>query len=253
MYYYTSKILAPFLNLTNLLFFILIIFILINFKKSFKYKKIIGFVLFLLIIVSFFPIGKWGLKYLEKDYFAQEKILNIDNIIVLAGSEDLISTNITKKLHLSESSERLIASVELADKYPSSIIYHLGGNPYLKKNNIDEIEVAKLFYNNIGFDLDRVKFVSNSRNTIENLNSIKNDSIFEKSNLIITSAFHMKRVTLIAKKFNINFIPYAVDFRSINYSSLINYYQMFNISNNWSSFNIFFKEIIGIFAFKIMY
>ena len=253
MYYYSSKILAPFLNLTNLLFFILIIFILINFKKIFKHKKIIGFVLFLLIIISFFPVGKWGLKYLERDYFVQEKISNIDNIIVLSGSEDLISTNITKKLNLSESSERLIASVELADKYPSSIIYHLGGNAYLKKIDINENEVAKLFYKNIGFDLNRVKFIGNSRNTIENLNSIKNDSIFKKSNLIVTSAFHMKRVTLIAEKFNISFTPYAVDFRSLNYSSFLNYYQMFNISNNWSLFNIFFKEIIGILVFKMVY
>ena len=53
---------------------------------------------------------------------------------------------ILKKLSLNESSERLITSVKLAIENPKSNIYHLGGNGYLKKNEFNENEVAKLFY-----------------------------------------------------------------------------------------------------------
>ena len=231
----------------------LIILILFNIKKQFRFKKIIIIILFVLTVISLFPLGKLGLKYLEKDYFIQKKYSNIDNIVVLSGSEDLETTRITKKLSLSESSERLIASVKIAKENPKSLIYHLGGNGFLKKNDINENEVARLFYKNVGFNLNRVNFINNSRNTIENFNTLKKDNLIGKSNILVTSAFHMKRSIMISRKLNMNFIPYAVDFRSVNHSSFRNYYQSFSVAENWSSINIFFREIIGIIAFKLFY
>ena len=159
----------------------------------------------------------------------------------------------SKELSLSESSERLIASVKIAKENPKSLIYHLGGNGFLKKNDINENEVAKLFYKNVGFNLNRVNFINNSRNTIENFNTLKKDNLIGKSNILVTSAFHMKRSIMISRKLNMNFIPYAVDFRSVNHSSFRNYYQSFSVAENWSSINIFFREIIGIIAFKLFY
>tara|TARA_B100000242_G_scaffold243287_1_gene183510 strand:+ start:333 stop:1094 length:762 start_codon:yes stop_codon:yes gene_type:complete len=251
LYFYFSKILAPFLNLTNFLFFLLIILIFFNLKKQIRFKKLIIICLFVLTTISLFPLGKLGLKYLEKDYLIQMNYYNIDNIIVLSGSEDLETTKITNKLNLNEGSERLIASVKIAKENSKSHIYHLGGNGYLMKNNINENEVAKLFYQNVGFDLNRVNFINNSRNTIENFSSLKKENFVGKSNILITSAFHMKRAMMISGHMNLKFIPYAVDFRSINHSSFRNYYQSFSVAANWSSFNIFFREIIGILAFKL--
>ena len=83
---------------------------------KFKNKKILGLIkinFIIIFLISFFPIGKYGIKYLEKDYFEQLPLKNIDNIIVLAGAEDLAATLKTNKLNLSESSERLIASISL--------------------------------------------------------------------------------------------------------------------------------------------
>ena len=79
----------------------------------------------------------------------------------------------------------------------------------------------------------------------------KYNLLIKKSNILITSAFHMKRAMMISDHMNLKFIPYAVDFRSINHSSFRNYYQSFSVAANWSSFNIFFREIIGILAFKL--
>ena len=253
MYFYFSKILAPLINLTNFLFFLLTILILLNLKKQIRFRKLIIIILFILTVISLFPLGKLGLSYLEKDYLVQKNFSKVDNIIVLSGSEDLETTKILKKLSLNDSSERLIISVKLAIENPKSTIYHLGGNGYLKKNEFNESEVAKLFYSNVGFDLNRVRFIGNSRNTIENFYSIKNENIFEKSNILITSAHHMKRAMIISKRLNMTFIPYAVDFRSIDNPSIANYYQKFSVAKNWSTINIFFREIIGIFAFKLMY
>ena len=251
MYFYLSKFLAPLLNLTNLLFILLIIFYLTNLKKKIRFKFFSNTILILLLLISFFPLGNLGLKYLEKDYILQDKIYKIDNIVVLAGSEKIFSTEITKKLSLNDGSERLITSVKLALEYPNSKIYYLGGDGKLVKSKLNESDVAKIFYSNINFDLKKIIFINDTRNTIENLKAFKNFNTPNQSNILITSAFHMKRSMLIAKELDLNIKPYAVDFRSVNDLNILNYYQMLSIADNLQSLNIFFREIIGILAFKI--
>ena len=256
MYFYLSKILAPFLNPVNFLLFSLILFYLINLKKK---KKFIRFLLrlfiFLFLFLAFFPIGKKGISYLERDYLIQSPIAEVDNVLILAGSEIIPATSITKKLNLGGSSERLIAGVKLALENPNSVIYFLGGDGKLEKSKLNEIDVARIFFKDVGFDLSRVKFINNTRNTIENLLAFKKLNIINRTNILITSASHMKRAMLITKKINIDVIPYAVDFNGIRNTkfSILNFIQKFNITVNLSTFNKFFREILGIVTFKIFY
>ena len=253
MYFYLSKILAPFLNPTNLLFFLLIFFIFKNIKLKIRFKFLFIFITFIITFISILPIGKIGLKYLENDYVFQEKLSNVDNIFILAGSEEISTTKATNKLNLNNGSERLISSIKLALDNPNAAIYFIGGDGHLIKNEINEINVAQLFFEDIGFDTRRVKFIQNTRNTIENLKALKKINIQDQSNVLITSAFHMKRSMIIANTLDIKIKPYAVDFRSIEKFNLINYYQRLSVASNWDSFNIFFRELLGIFAFKLFY
>ena len=74
IYFYLSKFLAPFLNLTNLFFTTVLLFALIYFKS----KSRIIFSLFkiniiVLISIVFFPLGKLGLKYLYNNEKYQKK------------------------------------------------------------------------------------------------------------------------------------------------------------------------------------
>ena len=232
MYFYLSKFLAPLLNLTNLLFILLIIFYLTNLKKKIRFKFFSNIILILLLLISFFPLGNLGLKYLEKDYVIRDKVYKVDNIVVLAGSENISSTKITKELSLNSSAERLIVSIKLALDYPNSKIYYLGGDGHLVKNKINEVDMAKIFYSNIHFDLNKVIFINNTRNTIENLKAFKKINTVKQSNILITSAFHMKRTMLIAKGLDLNIKPYAVDFRSVNDFNILNYYQKLSIAGN---------------------
>ena len=251
MYFYLSKLFAPLLNPTNLLFIFLIFFYLFNLKSKIKFRFFLNIVLILLLLLSFFPLGNLGLKYLEKDYLIQDKIYQLDNIVVLAGSENITSAKIEEELSLNSNSERLIVSAKLALDFPISKIYFLGGDGYLVKNKINEVDIAKTFYSNIHFDLNRVIFIDNTRNTIENLKAFKKLDTLNQSNILITSAFHMKRSMLIAKDLDLNIKPHAVDFKSINDFNILNYYQTLDIASNLQSFNIFFREIIGILAFKL--
>ena len=255
MYFFLSKILAPFISLSNFLFLILIVS---YFLKKFFLKKIIRFVnytsIFLLIIFSLFPIGKILINTLEARYIETEIPINYDYIVVLGGSEDAYASFVTNKVNLNSGSERLIASVKLANQKKESKIIYLGGSGLLKKNNLNETDVARFFYIDIGFDIERVIFVDNTRNTIENLHELKKLNLQNENNsILITSAFHMKRALLISEKLNLNLIPYAVDFRSLSDTgkdSLINYYQRLSFAKNLLDLDMFFREFLGIIAVK---
>ena len=202
-----------------------------------------------------------GIYFLEKNYIEQKKFKKVDNIIVLAGPEVPFTTFKTQKLNLGDGSERLIASIKLALENPFAQIYYIGGDGKLIKTNYDETYVAKIFYKDLEFDLNRVKFIGGTRNTIENLTAFKKTNNFNKTNILITSASHMKRSMIIAKYLDINFIPYAVDFRSgpsqvskkHEKVSILNIYQGFDLLDNFTKFNSFVAEILGILGFKLFY
>ena len=252
-YFYLSKVLIPLLNPSNLLFISsLILLFFYQLKKKKFIINILKLNIFIVILISLFPIGKLGLKYLEKDFLEQKSIPKVENIIVLGGSESLISTKVTNKLNLNAASERLIESVILSNKFKNSKIFYVGGSSQLKKNNLSEVSVAKKFYEELNLNSEKVTFIGKSRNTIENFKEIKKLNIKYENTILITSAFHMKRAMLISEKFNLYLVPYAVDFRSISNKSLLNYYQNFSISSNLSNFDLFFKEMLGIIALKIL-
>ena len=248
-----SKFLAPLLNPTNVIIIGILVFFLINLKSK---NKIIFRILYiniiLFILIAFFPLGKLGLKFLENDFINQTPIKDAVNIFVLAGTEDIDSTIITQKLNLNSGSERLIASVKLANNFDNSKIYYIGGNGFIIKENLTENSVAKKFYEDINFDFNKIIFIGNTRNTIENLKQIKKLNLNQSSSIIITSAFHMKRVMMISEKFELKLIPYSVDFRSISHNSILNSFQKYSISSNLGNFDLFIREIIGIIAFKTL-
>ena len=236
MYFYLSKILAPLLNPTNFLFLVLIILFIIYYKNKKKIIfKLLTINIFLLSIIAFLPIGNFGLKYLEKDFINKENYQNIDNFVVLSGND-----------------YRLLASVKLGNKNNNTKIYYVGGNAYLIKSDLNnEINKAKKIYEELNFDMTRVNFVGQSRNTIENFKEIEKLNLIDSKTVLITSAYHMKRSIIIAKQFGLQLIPHVVDLKTNRQSSLLNNYQDFNISSNLANFNLFFREIIGIIVFKL--
>ena len=224
------------MNPTNFLFIILIIlFIFYLISKRKIILKILSLNIFLIIIIAFFPIGSLGLKYLEKDFIIKKEYKNIKNILVLSGAD-----------------ERIIASINLAYQNPDSKVFYVGGNAYLIKNNDnDDPTIARKFYNELNFNMDRVIFIGKSRNTIENFKEIKELNLKYSDTILITSAYHMKRSMMIAKKQGVKVMPYPVNLISRSKTPLLNSYQVFDVVTNLSKFNTFFREILGIIVVKI--
>ena len=203
MYFYLSKILGPILNPSNLLIIIFVfLFIIYLIKKNKNILNFLSLNIFLIIVIALFPTGVFGLKLLEKEYLLKSedilKYQNIKNIIVLSGQDD-----------------RILASIKLANNYPESKIFYVGGSPLLISNK-DQVINARKFYKDLDFDMDRIYFLSEPRNTIESFVKIKELNLNFSETVLITTGFHMKRSMMIAKKLNLKPIPYAVDFRSIS-------------------------------------
>ena len=224
------------MNPTNFLFIILIVlFISYLIRRRKIILQILSLNIFLIIIIAFLPIGSLGLKYLEKDIIIKKDYKNVKNILVLSGAD-----------------ERIITSINLAYQFPEAKVFYVGGNAYLVKNNDnDDPTIAKKFYNDLNFDLDRINFIGKSRNTIENFKEIKELNLKYSETILITSAYHMKRSMMIAQKQGVNVIPYPVNPISGSTTPLLNIYQVFDVATNLSKFNTFFREILGIIAFKI--
>ena len=85
----------------------------------------------------------------------------------------------------------------------------------------------------------------------ENFKEIERLNLKYSETVLITSAYHMKRSMMIAKNLNLNFKPYSSDFKSISQKNLLNKFQAFDLVRNLTKFNLFFREILGIIAFKI--
>jgi len=244
LYFYSSKILAPLIVPSNFLIILLIVFFYLSvLKNKEKFKKIFSIFFIIFSLITLLPLGE-NLIYhaLEKQYKNAKLPNDIDFIFVPAGNK-----------------ERIVKAIEIKNNYiPGGVkIIYSNGNPYLKTKNWKDYEsdFFEIMISNSSIDRKDVVFLPNARNTIENFKQL-NQYLLGKKNkkiLLVTSAFHIKRSLIIAKKYNIEIQAFPSSFlaRQQNFS-LVNFYQDMKLMKNISFFDIFFRELLGIFAAKVV-
>ena len=254
MFFYLSKIFWIFFNPINILVILLIIgifFQLIN-KKIYKKIYLINLILFILIV--FLPTGTYMLWKLESKY-PKPKIMNnkIDGILILGAGIDEFKTYQHQQVILNDRIERITESAKLIKKFPNAKIIFSGGNGTFSKPKIEASELAKNFYKQMGVKTDKIIFENKSRNTYENLVFSKSfiNNTKEEKWLLVTSAYHMKRAISVAKKLNLDFIPYPVDFMlNKNFNWKFWYHKIYFL-NNMKDFQLASHEYIGLFAYYL--
>ena len=208
--------------------------------------QVLGFILLFFVLfslISLLPLGKNLIYYvLEKNYKNSKLPKNIDYIFVPSGSP-----------------ERIVQAIKIKNHYvPAKIkIIYSSGNAALdkKKGKDSETPFVKTIIVNSKMDKQDIIFLPNARNTIENFKQLKSFLKGEKNKkiLLVTSASHMKRSLMIAKKYNIETQGFPSSFKSrTNSFSLVNFYQNINIQRNLYYFDIFFKEMLGIFIVTVI-
>tara|TARA_Y100001970_G_scaffold187275_1_gene227827 strand:+ start:1421 stop:2203 length:783 start_codon:yes stop_codon:yes gene_type:complete len=253
MSFFLSKFLWLFFNPLSLIFFIFFLGCTFLFFNKYKFAKIIfftNFIFFSTIII--FPIGGFALYILEKDYHT--KIVypkKIHGILILSGATSPYLSNEHNSVELNSSSERLTETIVLMNKYKDAKVIFSGGSGNLNTPLLTHSNVAKNFFSRMGVDVDRIIFENKSRNTYENIiYSKKISKITNNQNwIMITSASHMKRASLISTKQNWKIYPYPVDFRQPKKFSLkpsLNFY------DNLNSFNHASHEWLGLLSYYFM-
>jgi len=244
LYFYASKILGPLILPSNFLILALVIFFYLGvWKNKDNFKKIFSILFIIFSMISLLPMGnKLIYHVLAKNYKNNKLPKNIDYIFVPSG--DI---------------KRIIHAVKIKNYYlPEKVkIIYSSGNVYLdpKSGQDSESSFTQIIIQNSNIDKEDIVLLPNARNTIENFKQLKLFLAKEsnKKVLLVTSTYHMRRSLIIARKFDLKLVGFApIASKKNNSFSLVNFYQHINFKQNLFSFDLFFRELVGILAVKIM-
>ena len=253
MSFFLSKFLWYFINpfaLFIFLFCLSFIFLILNKTKIYVILFSISFIY--ILFISIFPIGKFGIYLLEKEFHTRtEYPYKIDGILILSGATNPYLSNEYNSIEINGSAERLIESVFLINKHKEAKIIFSGGSGSINFNKLTHSKIAKKFFEKMNVDNGQIIYENKSRNTYENIVFSKKIAMPKKNEswLLVTSAFHMKRAILIAKKQNWKLIPYPVDFYQ---PKQISFKPSINMFSNLSTFQMAFHEWLGLFSYYIL-
>ena len=253
MLFFASKTLNFFIDPLNTQFLLLvIIFLSLFFNKNriSKYFSCISIAFWLFI--SYYPLPYYFLRNLENEIQKQNfSASDLDGVIVLGGG---VGTGLIPEdrdeASLGSASERIIKSIELFYKNPNLKILYSGYSGEIFHVGWPEYKTAFKLLTDMGVPEKNIILEKRSRNTYENL---FNSSKFLNSNStwgIITSAYHMKRTSLIVNSINIDskiiYIP--VDYQT---TKIINF-AGFNWGSGRGYWHLFLHELIGLYYYKML-
>ena len=177
-------------------------------------RVILSFLLVVGVVIAILPIGMWLITPLEDRFPPADPPERVDGIIVLGGALNPSITHARGQSSVNDNAERLLAFVELANRYPEARLVFTGGSASIFPQELTEADVARQVFRQIGLDLDRVVFEQASRNTYENA-AMSRDMVRPKPDevwLLVTSARHMPRAWGVFEKAGWPAIPYPVDY-----------------------------------------
>jgi len=215
-------------------------------------KWLLGFLTISVIVIMLFPVGELLLFPLQNRFPTNPEMTEqVDGIMVLGGSENIIFSVEWNQVETGEGAERYLAFLALARRYPNArLVFTGGGSGSILQQDYKEAEVAKRLFGEQKLDLSRVTLESNSRNTYENavfsIRQIK--PVPGETWILITSAFHMPRSIGVFCKAGWPMIPYPVDHRSRRGNLLrID----IGFSRNLANLIIGMREWAGLFVYYI--
>lgn len=167
-----------------------------------------------MVAVAVLPWGHWLLSPLEHRFTANPELPEqVDGIIVLAGPEDSYRSALWQQIELGDGAERLIYFMTLMRDYPDARHVFSGGTGSLSRQAYKSADVARKMLAGQGWDVDRILFESESRNTYENARASRDLVAPEPGDawVLITTARHMPRAVGVFERLGWPVIPFPVD------------------------------------------
>ena len=219
LYFYLSKILALVLQPQALFALgLTVAFALLFTPMARGGRFLFGLVLGCYLVFGMSPIGPFMINVLEERFPTITHHADpVTGIIVLGGSEAPRMTRARDQVNLGGAVERLTEFMRLGRAHPDAKLIFSGGVGLLSGNGPSEAQIAKRFFTEQGFAVNRVQFEDTARNTAESA-----VLTFKKLNpkagdrwVLITSAVHMPRAMGLFRHAGWKISAHPVDYNTL--------------------------------------
>src|SRR5579872_1986782 len=181
-------------------------------------RRLLVFSALLLALCGFSPIGRLLILPLEERFPPWDASHGApDGIVVLGGAIDPDLSVAVGRTALGSSGDRIVATAELARRYPNARIIYSGGNANLIGDaSRKEADYGLAMLEDLGVAKARLTAERQSRNTIENAEFAKAVAKPKPGErwLLVTSAYHMPRAMGLFRTAGFEVEAYPVDRRA---------------------------------------
>ena len=244
---YLNKILPLIVSPLFLIIFLVILGII------FKSKKISFLGVGILIFCSLPIISTKLISYLEKDHVPQN-ISNVDKadaIVVLSGMLKIIKVDDELKYEFRDEVDRILSGIDLFKNNKAPLLILTKGK-YPWVVGVPEGEYLKDFAIKFGVPKESILLTEIVQDTAQEAKSVKKLLNSNEAKIIlVTSAFHMPRAKKVFEAFNINVIPFAVDY--ISSGQKINFIHFIPSAGSLSTTSFAVRELIGRLYYSLKY
>jgi len=228
---------------------IYLIIIILGTKKG--YKNIIYVSSFLFYIVSTPIFSNLIMRKVEGEYYYRSinEIKQADAIVILSG---MMRINEFEDDYIVEwgDIDRFFKGIRLYDLNKSNLLVFTGGNNPYNKTKISEGKVLEKFAIKFGVKKEDIVITKDVLNTSDEARAVHDLIGQNKTIILVTSAFHMKRAKSLFERQGINVIPYKVDYKTPP-SLDFNFIDFLPSSEGLRITEIAFREIIGRLYYSI--
>lgn len=171
-------------------------------------------------------------------------------IIVLGGAIEHPSSYLAhNQVPLGAAAERMTVPVGLLRQYPALTLVFSGGEGRLQRTGVSEANLAQVFYQSQGLDMQKIHFETKARTTRENAQQVAQllGPRCQESWLLVTSAWHMPRSLAEFDAVGCRVTPYPVDFRTGNTTPLTQY----SLANSLVRWQVALHEWVGWLAYRL--
>ena len=179
------------------------------------YKKLIYLFSILFYIISTPIFSDFIMKIVEGEYKYQklENLDKVDAIVILGGMLKIyeFENNYTVEW---QDPDRFFKGIELYNSFKSDKIVFTGGKSPFNMTAVSEGSVLKNYALKYGVLEEDIIVTKEVLNTYDESLAVSEVLGENKTVILVTSAFHMKRAKLLFEQQGVKIIPYKVDFKS---------------------------------------
>ena len=231
-----------------------LVFIVLIFICTYKgYKKLIYLFSILFYIISTPIFSNFIMKIVEGEYKYEklENLEKVDAIVILGGMLKIyeFENNYTVEW---QDPDRFFKGIELYNSFKSDKIVFTGGKSPFNMTQVSEGSVLKNYAVKYGVLEEDIIVTKEVLNTYDESLAVSELLGENKTVILVTSAFHMKRAKHLFEQHGVKIIPYKVDFKS-SINSRLYFVDFIPSSLDLKKTEIALRELLGRLYYSFLW